>query len=245
MLSSVLNHGPNVFKDLSVAQHPVSIEEHQHRSKLKKAKSVDCQLVVEGWWLLHEECHNDSFTDILVDEVESSDWEENRHADSVHHGDEDDVQDTRVLEVNDIVLSTVKVLVRSHGCLLGGVQVMDLEFPVKSSDHEWDHEGSRQANIWQDCVDHHCLHNFVSNVRIPVWHVVIEWTLDIFGEDSWLMLSHVSIDQQDQDTSVEELGNEHSIGNGSKLLTVGVLSHPGDSFDDHSLQNQVDGDDDE
>ena len=59
------------------------------------------------------------------------------------------------------------------------------------------------------------------------------------------MLSHVSVDQQNQDTGVEELGGKHSVGNGGQLFTVGVFSYPGYSMDYHIFENQVDRDDDE
>jgi len=59
------------------------------------------------------------------------------------------------------------------------------------------------------------------------------------------VLCHVSVDKQDQDTSVEELSGEDSVGDGGQLLTVCVFSNPGNSLDDHGFENQVHSDDDE
>jgi len=60
----------------------------------------------------------------------------------------------------------------------------------------------------------------------------------------WPMFSHVSIDEQEEATRVEELSDENSIGNGGKLLTIGVFSYPCDQLDNDRFQNQVDSNDD-
>ena len=59
------------------------------------------------------------------------------------------------------------------------------------------------------------------------------------------MLSHISINKQQEYTCVEELGHEYSIGNGRQLLAVGVFSYPLNTFDDHIFQNYIDSNDDE
>lgn len=59
-----------------------------------------------------------------------------------------------------------------------------------------------------------------------------------------LVFSHVTVDQQQQDTSVEELSDEHSVRDGCQLLTVGLLADPLNTFDDDVLQNGVDDDND-
>jgi hypothetical protein len=53
------------------------------------------------------------------------------------------------------------------------------------------------------------------------------------------VLSQVGIDQWKEQTSIEELGNEDTIGNGGKTLTIGILSYPGNGSNDDFLQNGV------
>lgn len=59
------------------------------------------------------------------------------------------------------------------------------------------------------------------------------------------MLSHVGVNNQKQETSIEELGIEDSIGDGSKLLRICVLSDPCNQFDNCGFQNKIDSNDDE
>jgi len=50
----------------------------------------------------------------LIEEVERSEWEEDWHADTVHHCDESDIEEPRVFEMNDIVCTGVKGFVHRH-----------------------------------------------------------------------------------------------------------------------------------
>jgi hypothetical protein len=59
------------------------------------------------------------------------------------------------------------------------------------------------------------------------------------------VLGQVSVDEQQQDTSVEELSNEDSVCDGSKLLRACILTDPGNSLDDNCLQHDVNGDNNE
>ena len=59
------------------------------------------------------------------------------------------------------------------------------------------------------------------------------------------MLSEVGIDDQQKQTGVEELGIEHSIGNGSELLRVGIFSDPSNESNDSILKNKIDSNNDE
>lgn len=54
------------------------------------------------------------------------------------------------------------------------------------------------------------------------------------------MLSHVGVDEQKKETSVEELGQEDTIDNGRKLLGRSFLSDPLDQVPDCMLQHKVD-----
>ena len=62
---------------------------------------------------------------------------------------------------------------------------------------------------------------------------------------SWehVKLRHVSIHKSKQETCVEELGKENSIGNLSQLSTISILFNPHDKFDNNHSKNGVDNDD--
>lgn len=53
------------------------------------------------------------------------------------------------------------------------------------------------------------------------------------------MLCHVGIDDQKQDTCVEELSVENSVGDRSKLFTDGIFTNPGNEGNNAQLQNGV------
>lgn len=57
------------------------------------------------------------------------------------------------------------------------------------------------------------------------------------------MLRQVSIDQWKKETSVEELGDEYTVGDGCETLTIGILADPSDSSDDNFLENSVESND--
>lgn len=61
----------------------------------------------------------------------------------------------------------------------------------------------------------------------------------MFGEEGWTVLSQVGVDDQKQDTCVEELSVENSVGDRSKLLTDGIFTDPGNEGNDGRLQDDI------
>ena len=59
------------------------------------------------------------------------------------------------------------------------------------------------------------------------------------------MLGDVGIDEQEQETSIEELGDEDTIGDGSEALTVSILLDTLNQLNDDGLESNIDSDDDE
>lgn len=235
---------PFVHEDLWVGEHPVSIKEKEDWGPLEHLNAVVGELVVKGWWLLHLEGDNESLAQVLVEEVKGSDWEEEWHTNSVHHGDIDDIEDTSVLEMHKVVGTTVEQLVLSHRGLLGDVWVV-LELLIELLLDLWDQESSSKGDVWHDRVDKHGLNDFHSDIGIPDWDVIIVWTSDVLGDEIWLMLGHVTVDNEEEQTSVEELGVEHSVSNRSELLRVCVLSYPSNERNNGVLEDQVDSNNDE
>lgn len=70
-------------------------------------------------------------------------------------------------------------------------------------------------------------HNFKTDIKEPLWHIVIEWSIEdlpeLFGE----MLTHVRIHDQNDDSCVKELSNEGALDDTTLLLTDRILADPG------------------
>jgi hypothetical protein len=60
-----------------------------------------------------------------------------------------------------------------------------------------------------------------------------------------LMLRGMGVYKKKQETSVEELSIEHTIGDRGLLFTMSILSHPINKVDNNQLENNVDPDDNE
>jgi hypothetical protein len=56
------------------------------------------------------------------------------------------------------------------------------------------------------------------------------------------MLCHVGIDEQEQNTRIKELSDEHTIGNVGQPHTVRVMPNRLYQIDDNFLKNQIDSD---
>jgi len=52
-----------------------------------------------------------------------------------------------------------------------------------------------------------------ADINIPLRRVIVEWTPCIAGEWNARVLTEVGIDEQQEDTGVEELGDEDAISN--------------------------------
>jgi hypothetical protein len=156
---------------------------------------------------------DDPLADPLVEKVHCGQREQNGHTHAVHHGDVHDVQVSGILEMNHVIIARVKVLVSRHSCLLSLVGISS-EFIIQQSLDHGDQKSSGEANIRQDSVDDHGLHNLGSDISIPDRHIVIIPSSNILCNKKGLMLGHISIDQKQQDTRVEKLRVEDSIGDG-------------------------------
>lgn len=59
------------------------------------------------------------------------------------------------------------------------------------------------------------------------------------------MLRHNCVDQQEENTCIEELRDEYTIGDGSQFLTFSVVPDGFYQFNDEGLKDQVYADDNE
>lgn len=69
-------------------------------------------------------------------------------------------------------------------------------------------------------------------------------SLHVLRDKLWLMLSCLSVNNQQQEPSVEELCVEHSLGDRRLLLTLGILSYPVHQINDDQLEDHIHCDDD-
>jgi len=148
----------------------------------------------------------------LVKEVKGSEDKQKWHSHSIHASDEDDIENSWVFEMNNILLSAVKIFILGHWSFFSIVDISS-EFIVKSSLHPWNHEASSKSNVWQDRVNEHSIHNFMTYICVPKWHVIVIIFVNILCDEFWFMLSHIGINEQENDTGVQELSVENSICN--------------------------------
>lgn len=59
------------------------------------------------------------------------------------------------------------------------------------------------------------------------------------------VLRKVGINEQEKNTSIQELGNENHVSNGCELLTVSVFTDPLNAFNCNHLKNCVHSNDEE
>jgi len=70
---------------------------------------------------LNNVSHSNSLADVLIEEIESSQWEKKWHSNTVKHSNPNDIDDTCTLEMDNIFASCVQIFVLGHSCLLGVV----------------------------------------------------------------------------------------------------------------------------
>ena len=105
---------PLIEEDLPIGDHPESIEQKHQRCDFKHADTIVRKFIVKRRWKPNLVGNNYSLGDPLVEEDECCQWEEHRHADSIHHGDVDYIEHGRELEMDNIVSSAVKIDVLGH-----------------------------------------------------------------------------------------------------------------------------------
>ena len=123
---------PLVLENFFVGKHPISIHQEDKRSPLKFFENEINQLVIKSWRKFYLICSRDSLTHILVEKVESSNWEKNRKTKSIKHGNPNNIENSWALEMDNIVSSEIQLFVSSHRSLFSRVNVF-LEFLVKLS----------------------------------------------------------------------------------------------------------------
>lgn len=188
---------------LQVAKHPVAETEEEAWRVGHGVESVIIQLLIVGRRRLVAEVHHELFQQVDHNVRARSSREEDWEAGTVHHGDEGDVKQARVLVVH-VVLGTsvqVDVLLDGHG---GGLLAFRGEAPVLES------VCSSQSLVHQVVgdgvpeIELHGRHQTISHVEVPAWVEVRITTVKDALQDRELS-REVGIDQQKEETSIKEL----------------------------------------
>ena len=119
------------------------------------------------------------------------------------------------------------------------------ELVVQTSLYSRNHEGHGALYNWQHGTDEQRLQYLQSYILEPLRRIVVKWSIEILKDSFGLVLIHICIDNQNEETSIKELCHEHLICDGCLLSTVRVLSDPLDEFDDNYFEDYVHCDDDE
>ena len=119
-----LSQVEDTFEHLTVAEHPVSVEEEENGGELENRDGVLGELVVKGRRKLVGVGHMVSLEAPEDHVVEDGDGEQDGHAHTVHQRDEGDVEHRGVLEMNNVLGSRVEGNVLTDLSLLGLVHIV-------------------------------------------------------------------------------------------------------------------------
>ena len=86
-VSLSVNTAHYVAKDLLVGIHPESIHNEKQGRKRHHSQSVFGEAVIHRRWHFISVCQSVSLSAVKDEVAKSCDWEQNRKASSVHHGD--------------------------------------------------------------------------------------------------------------------------------------------------------------
>lgn len=116
-----------------------------------------------------------------------------------------------------------------------------------SHDHDlWKNTGHCKSNIRHNGVNDHGLEDLSTNFWVPQRNVISELTwLYVSSYELWAVLSHVSVNKKEYKTCIQELGNEHTIGNLREHFRLRVIANGWDQFDDEGLEDKIESNNDE
>jgi hypothetical protein len=120
----------HTVEDLLVVKHPESVEQQKNWRITEHLDGVVRQLIIEGGWKAIGVRHMVLFVQPENAVGKYSDWEKDWQSQPIHHCDIRHVQNTRVLEVNDVVRAAVKFDVLTNlGFLRGVGELKSVFFP--------------------------------------------------------------------------------------------------------------------
>lgn len=104
---------------------------------------------------------------------------------------------------------------------------------------------NEQVDVGHDHLEPIGLVNLIADIFVPVWRVISISSLEISPEELGWVLLQIHIQNQDNQTCVEELSDEYNIDNFSHLLGYCRVSDPLNQVKTDIGEDQVDKDSDD
>lgn len=89
--------------------------------------------------------------------------------------------------------------------------------------------------VWHETLNQICCDDLQADINIPLRLVVVKWTFKYFEEFFGLMFGQVSIDNEDDESSIKELTQKGTFDNWCLLLTDRVLANPANERNNNLL----------
>lgn len=125
------------------------------------------------------------------------------------------------------------------GDLLGDVLIA-FEWSVKESESESHSPEDEEFHDWPVDIEKHSSNEGWSNIIEPNWVEIAESSF----EEWHVLFRQVSIAEEEEDSSIEELNNEDTVGNESGLFWFSILSNVNDKLNDEKSEHIIDSNDD-
>lgn len=110
-------------------------------------------------------------------------------------------------------------------CLLFGLEDVRRETSIKQDENELHGWEDAELDNWEDSSDYHGFDDSAADICIPVIIEISVLSSKNIREEGNVSLSHVSVEQKQQDSSVEELSDENSHLDRPCLLRFSVFSN--------------------
>lgn len=113
--------------------------------------------------------------------------------------------------MNIVFASTVDISELLHvGCLCVGFVASTALIPhLQGEDFKGVHH---KIHVGHDCLSQHGLNNFLSDILVPDWVVVVVGSVEELGDDFGAVFCHVGFHQDEDDSCVEKLCYEDASG---------------------------------
>ena len=189
-----------IIHQLHRTSHPITKRNVEYRCPHENWQHLLWQCIIVHWGCSVRVVKKNDFCDVNDQERESCYWKQNRHAESIQEGDERDVKDRWVFEMDEEWGTTVDVDVVLDW-FASCVVLVESAFLVQKSRNEAEQVEKSELNQWIKCIEDHCLDDEVACQLKPLGVKVTKFAFETKAER---LLLHVGIHKQRQDGCVEK-----------------------------------------
>ena len=233
-----------IAEELLVRGHPVGEADVEERSELELPEDVVGEaFIIHGRHDIAVEEHE------LLDHVEHqegkhSNWEQDRHAETIEEGDVGNCEDGRVLVVHEVDWAFIGVDIALNRSALSGLvdtsSSRELAATVEASEEDTHSPVTNNFDDWVVDIEDHCTNNNISNSAEPGR---VEVGKDTIGQpEADGLLGHIGVGHQEKEGRVEELHDEGHSCDVRELLSLSLEADPGHEHDADSTKDIVDTD---